>query len=308
MRTIVGVVGGAWLLLVAGLLGLRWVEGGVVVVALQCALPVAGASLVLLLVVALWARRWLLTVLTAVLLVPMLILAWPWWVQPELRPPGRGDTVVMASNLLFGQGEIEAVEQAVRRVDVDALVLLEVTPQALQEVEASGIPQALPYRSGGTRLDAGGTVVFTAQPHSPEPGTPTFFFDQVVVRVEPESETGRSWLLFGAHPVPPTLPQWSEELRALGDWQRAQGRQTPVVMAGDFNASSGHPALRRLQTGMTDAQQRTAPGWVRTWPRGRLVPAFVGLDHVLVRGWEVVDAGQERIPGSDHDAVWARLG
>jgi endonuclease/exonuclease/phosphatase (EEP) superfamily protein YafD len=308
VRAVVGVVGGVWWLAAACSLALRWVDGGVLVVAVQCALPVAGASLVLLLAAALWARRWLLTVMTAALLVPMVGLAWPWWVQPELRAPSQDDTVVMTSNLLFGAGDLATVEQAVRQHEVDALVLLEVTPASLAAIEDSSLAEALPHRSGGARLDAGGTVVLTAQPHAAVSEGPDFFFDQVVVRVEPESAGGRPWLLFGAHPVPPTLPQWSAELEALGAWQRAQPRQVPLVMAGDFNASSAHPALRRLQGGLTDAQRRTAPGWVRTWPRGRLIPAFVQLDHVFVRGWDVVDAGQLGIPGSDHDAVWARLG
>lgn len=308
MRTIVAVVGGVWWLAAAALIALRWVDGGVVVVALQCGIPLVGASLLLLLLMSAGARRWLLTGLTVVLLVPMVVLAWPWWVQPELAPPNEDDTVVMTSNLLFGGADIDTIEQAVRRHDVDALVLLEVTPDFLDRLDASDIPQALPHRSGAARLDAGGTLVLTAQAHAPVPDSPVFFFDQVVVRVQPESEMGRPWVLFAAHPVPPTLPQWSEELDALGTWQRAQPRQTPVVMAGDFNASSAHPALRRMHEGMADAQRRTAPGWVRTWPHGRIIPAFVQLDHVFVRGWDVVDAGQVRIPGSDHDAVWARLG
>ncbi|MGB7449707.1 MAG: endonuclease/exonuclease/phosphatase family protein [Ornithinimicrobium sp.] len=307
MRTVVGVVGWMWWLAAAGLFALRWVDGGVLVVALQCGIPLVGASLGLLLMITSTARLWLLSALTAALLVPLTVLTWPWFLQPDLHEPGDDDTVVMSSNLLFGLGDIDAINKAVIRRDVDALVLLEITPEALAQVEASDIPRLLPHRSGEPRIDAGGTMVFTRQSHALVPGAPSLIYDQVVVRVQPESPQGRSWLLFGAHPVPPTQATWSEELGALRDWQRARPEQTPLVMAGDFNASTAHPPYRGLQEGLTDTRRRTAPGWVRTWPREYSVPAFVQLDHVLVRGWDVVDAGQVRVPGSDHDAVWARV-
>ncbi len=307
MHRAVSVVGPLWLLVAAGLLGLRWVEGGIFIIAVQCGLPLAGMSLVVLLVIAALARRWVLAATTAALLVPMAVLTWPWVVQPDLHTPGDDDTVVLTSNLLFGNGDIDAVDEAVQRLGVDALVLLEITPQALMRVEASGIPGALPYRTGEPRPDASGTMVFTADPHSSVSDSPDLFFEQVVVEVEPEAASGQAWLLFAAHSVPPTLPQWADELAALRAWQGRQSPKARIVMAGDFNASSAHPAFRRLTADLTDSHRRAASGWVRTWPRESSVPAFVQLDHVLLRGAEVVDVGQVRIPGADHDAVWARL-
>lgn len=306
MRRFVGVVGTLWLLAAAALFALRWVDGGVVIVALQSGLPLVGLSLVLLVAIAAMARRWVLAVISALLLVPMIVLAWPWWFQPDLEPATDRDTVVLTSNLWFGNGDIATLEDAVQELDVDALVLLEMTPQALARVEGSSIPEALPHRSGRARPSAGGTMVFTARPHQPSTDAPDLFFDQVVVQVEPEA-SGEPWLLFGAHPVPPTLPQWSADLAALKAWEQRQSAEVRIVMAGDFNASSGHPAFRRLTEDLTDTHRRSASGWVRTWPRESLIPAFVQLDHVLVRGTDVVDTGEIRVPGSDHDAVWARL-
>jgi endonuclease/exonuclease/phosphatase family metal-dependent hydrolase len=37
------------------------------------------------------------------------------------------------------------------------------------------------------------------------------------------------------------------------------------------------------------------------------MPPFVQLDHVLVRGFDVVDAGTTAIGNTDHAAVWATL-
>jgi endonuclease/exonuclease/phosphatase (EEP) superfamily protein YafD len=84
-------------------------------------------------------------------------------------------------------------------------------------------------------------------------------------------------------------------------------------MAGDFNATAAHPAFRRFgDVGLRDAHREVGAGPVTTWPRF----AFPGLaqldgwfhiDHVLARGLAATDAGVVRIPGSDHDAVWAEL-
>jgi len=80
------------------------------------------------------------------------------------------------------------------------------------------------------------------------------------------------------------------------------------VLAGDFNASWGHPGYRAIAQTMTDAHRAAGQGWVRTWPAGRrLIRPFVQLDHVLTRGLGVVDAGVVRVPKTDHAAVWARL-
>lgn len=302
------VFGVIWWVAAAGLLALRWFRGGVVVVALQSGLPVVGASLALLLLVTALARLKALSALTIVLLAPMVALAWPWWIEPETQSPASSDVVVLASNLFFGAADVGELESAVRTTDVDALVLLEVTPQALDRVDASDIPALLPHRSGNPRDGADGTMVFTAEPHRELDTAPDLFFDQVAVEVESDGDAGEPWLLLGAHPVPPTLPEWSSDLKALGDWSNAQDPDTDLVMAGDFNGSSAHPAFRDLEEDLIDTRRATTPGWVRTWPQGSILPAFVDLDHVLVRGLGVVDAGQIEISGTDHSAVWARLG
>ncbi|MGB6022552.1 MAG: endonuclease/exonuclease/phosphatase family protein [Ornithinimicrobium sp.] len=307
MRKVLLFVGAAWWGAAAALLALRWVPGSGVVVALQSGLPIVGLSLVLLLLLSVLVRSKSLGALTILLLAPMLALAWPWWVEPQTEPAARSDVVVMASNLYFGAADVTELEREVRRRGVSALVLLEVTPTALRQVEASDIPALLPHRSGRPRVGADGTMIFTAQPHR-ELATPDLFFDQVAVEVTAEQETEGRWLLLGAHPVPPTLADWSADLAALRDWSTAQDPDLDLVMAGDFNASSGHPAFRGLEQDLVDARRATDPGWVRTWPRTSVIPAFIDLDHVLVRGFDVVDAGQVEISGTDHSAVWARLG
>ncbi len=185
-------------------------------------------------------------------------------------------------------------------------MLLEITPDALTRIEASGIPEMLPHPSGRPRADAGGTMIFTKEPHQEFSDVPASQFDQVAVEIERPSAS--PWLLLAAHPVPPTLASWSQELTDLRAWRNRQNADVPLVMAGDFNASSAHPGFRGLESGMTDAQRATGSGWVRTWPQESLLPTFVDLDHVLFRGFGVVTSGVTVIGNTDHAAVWARLG
>lgn len=309
VRPLVSVLLGSWWLAVLALFALRWADtGAVAVVALQCALPVAGASLTLLLAIAMFARRWVIAAMTALLIVPMVWLASPWWFQEQGGVVVGARINVMSVNMLYGRADLAALEDAVRERRVDALVLLEITPDAVDRLDASDIPQALPHRSGQARTDAGGTMVLTAMPHQPVADVPDLVFDQVAVEVQgSDGGPDAPWLLFGAHPAPPTLPQWRGDLAALTTWAGRADPQMPLVMAGDFNASSGHPAFRELEADLTDAHRATAAGWVRTWPSQSVVPAFVQLDHVLASGLQVIDAGTMPIPGSDHDAVWADL-
>jgi endonuclease/exonuclease/phosphatase (EEP) superfamily protein YafD len=116
---------------------------------------------------------------------------------------------------------------------------------------------------------------------------------------------GHRVVLRGVHafpPVPGRLRQWRTSFHELTRWvHRTRG---PVVLAGDFNASVDHPGMRELLAGgLRDAHEAAGAGRPPTWPHGSWVPAFVQLDHVLVRGVDVDSADETRIPGTDHDAV-----
>lgn len=307
LRAVGTAVLGLWAGLGALWLVLRFVDLGGPVPILQSLLPVVGLSLVVLLALAALLRRWPVALSAAALLVPYAVLAVPWWANS----PGTSqddDVVVMSANLRYGQGDLDALADLVEAHDVDALVLLEVTASAERELESSGLTALLPHRSGTVREDAGGTLVLTAEKHELLPDQPRGVFDSVPVLVD--SPRGR-WSLLGAHTNPPTTDagQWRDDLGWLTFWQASRPADAPVVMAGDFNASQAHPALRAMAEGLTDAHEAVGGRWVRTWPLDGFgpVPAFIQLDHVMVRGLTVVDAGQDPLPGSDHAVVWARL-
>ena len=294
------------------LLGVRWVDSTVGMVAvLQSIVPMTGIVVAALVAIAAATRRWRITAAAGSLLIVGATLAVP-SVLGHTVAPGRDDLVVMSANLEYGGADAQSLVTAAREHRVDVLVLLEITPAAVERLRAAGLDSLLPESVGRSSQDAGGTIIRSRNPLSlVEPGLEHASprgFDQPVVSVRrPADEV----VLRAVHSLPPGplgAADWRSGLADLQAWREQQPADQPLVMAGDFNSSQSHPGFRQVAETMTDAHRAAGQGWVRTWPQGRrLLRPFVQLDHVLVRGLDVVDAGVVHLPGTDHAAVWARL-
>ena len=301
----------AGVLVAAPLVGLRWVDSSIgMVVVLQTMIPIAAFGVAGLLLVAVVARRWRVAVVAGALFSVCAVLAVPSVIGHRV-PPGRGDLVVMSANLDFGGADAPSVVTAVREHRVDVLVLLEITPDAVERLTVAGLDSPLPESVGLSRQDAGGTIIRSRVPlkllDSGLGGSPLVFNQPVVSIHRPDGDV----VLRAVHSPPPTLldaADWRSGLVHLQAWRERQPAGQPLVMAGDFNSSQSHPGFRRVAETMTDAHRAAGEGWVRTWPEERrLIRPFIQLDHVLSRGLSVVDAGVVQLPGTDHAAVWARL-
>lgn len=309
-----------WIILAVLVTGasLRWIDSPVPqqLPALQ-ALGTALIPPVVLAVGAALSRRWRLTAAASILALVQIGLVAPSWV-PGARavdsPPADG-FVVMASNLHFGRGDIDSAIDAADELDVDVLVFLEATASALRSARDTGIDERLPHAITHPRQDAGGVLIFSRYPLGTPaaPPAPRLLFDSPAVRVaSPQGDV----VVLAAHPAPPWpgyTPLWYAELSALAAWAASVPSETPLVMAGDFNATRAHPVFRRFgDAGLRDAHDEAGAGPVTTWPRifyplPMSTPGWFHIDHVLARGLDVADAGVVRVPGSDHDAVWAEL-
>lgn len=294
------------------LIGMRWVDSSIGMVAvLQSTVPLTGVVVAVLVATAAATRRWRVTAAAGALLAVCATLAVP-SVLRQTVAPGRDDLVVMSANLEFGRADAQALVIAAREHQVDVLVLLEITPAAAERLRIAGLDSLMPSSLGRSSQDAGGTVVRSRLPLTlVEPGldavSPYAFDEPRVLVHRPTGDV----VLRAVHSLPPSPPgaaQWRSGLADLQAWRERQPADQPLVMAGDFNSSQDHPGFRRVAETMTDAHLAAGQGWVRTWPQGRrLIRPFVQLDHVLVRGLGVVDAGVVLLPDTDHAAVWARL-
>jgi len=294
------------------LVGVRWVDSSAGPVAvLQSLVPLTGVLVAVLVVVAAVTRRWSPTAAAGALLAVCITISVP-SLFGDTVAPGRADLVVMSANLEYGGADAQSLVIAAREHRVDVLVLIEVTPSSLARLRVAGLDTLLPGSAGESTQGAGGTIIRSRVPMTlVQPGldqVSPHAFDEPVVSIH--RSTG-DVVLRAVHSLPPGLSgaaDWRSGLARLQSWRERQPPDRPVVMAGDFNSSWGHPGFRQVAETMTDAHHAAGQGWVQTWPQGRrLIRPFIQLDHVLVRGLGVVDAGVVQLPGTDHAAVWARL-
>ncbi|MCZ0980303.1 endonuclease/exonuclease/phosphatase family protein [Streptomyces diastatochromogenes] len=116
-----------------------------------------------------------------------------------------------------------------------------------------------------------------------------------------------------AHPMPPLPGQvdvWKRELGRIRKAAAGRPPDTPMLLAGDFNASQDHHAFRAiLRAGhVQDAARVASTSRTPTWPTEGPLPPYVQIDHVLVSDhFSVAGLRFPALTGSDHRAVLADL-
>jgi endonuclease/exonuclease/phosphatase (EEP) superfamily protein YafD len=211
----------------------------------------------------------------------------------------------MNANLFAGLGDAGDVVAAVRRDHVDILVLEEITPIALDRLDAAGLAQRLPYRIGSPDWGVAGTMVFSNEWMGEPAMLATTQFHSYRVQVG-------TLTLLAVHPVAPVLPQaWRHDHDLIR--HEAIDKDADLIV-GDLNATSDHDVMRELaDAGFRDAGELANEGWQPTWPANHVglfprLPPLVRIDHVLVAptlaslGTHTVD-----IAGSDHLALVATV-
>ena len=294
-------------------LALRWVDVATrEVAALQAVVPVWGAGIVGVTLVALVLRFRRLVVAGALASLVVVVLG-VGAVLPASgsapAPAGAPSVTVLSSNMEFGGADAAQLVAAVRAQHADVVVFVELTPAAVTRLEAAGIGTELPYAVGRPEAGSTGAMIRSRWPLTlldEGKGVGGSLFWEPFASVQRPAGAFRVKAIHTRQPIV-SAGGWRQDLQVIGDWQRSQPTSEPLVLAGDFNASQAHPAYRSMADGLVDAHRATGQGWVRTWPQGRRVPPFVQLDHVLARGFEAVDAGVVGVSGTDHAAVWARL-
>jgi len=265
-------------------------------------------------------RRPKLTVAGIVVPIALAALLGPRFLADE-QPPATGpDLTVATANMYFGEGDPVALVDLVDAHAVDVLSLQELTQAAVDGLDAEGLASRLPYRElSGTDEPTGteGTGVYSRYPLTRNTALEfeaTFVMTGVTVDVPgaPPVE------LLAAHPAAPWAPSqvdfWLADLARLPS---ATPDAAVRVIAGDFNATLDHAALRDvLDRGYHDAAEQAGAGLTGTWqprPDSSLsifgtVPPKVALDHIFVDQRVAVNGvAYGDLPRADHDPVIARL-
>jgi endonuclease/exonuclease/phosphatase (EEP) superfamily protein YafD len=237
------------------------------------ALPVA--------LVALVCKRWVL----AAVLVVVACLNGVWLMRERgiahAAPRGPRLTVFTA-NIYEENSHVGATGRDIARSHADIVLLQELRPNLLDELEASGAFAAYPYHVIDTEDGSLGSGIWSRLPlqghavdcadHPMTMATVTF--------------DGRAVSVFNAHPEAPVGPggleRWKAQLGCVARDSRSLVAQGPTIVAGDFNATMANGPLQSIMhVGLHDAQSERGAGLTGTYPVHHRLPPLLRLDHIL---------------------------
>ena len=256
------------------------------------------------------------------------------WTAPLAMPSPRvegiqaaGDTVslrVMTCNVYKGAASAEDIVEAVRDQHVQVLTLQETTVEFVEQLEAAGIDEPLPYSERSSSDGVYGNGVWSAFPladvASDDIGSSASAMPAGTIEVTRPSGATARLRVVSVHtcsPQPGYWRLWRRSIEEIGvvRTRLAADPGTSYVLMGDFNATYDHAPFREMlgegETGGTtlhDAVREAGQGIVATWPAGAAVPPLCGIDHVVTsEDVAATDLETLAIPGSDHAALLATL-
>ncbi|PRB71389.1 endonuclease/exonuclease/phosphatase family protein [Arthrobacter sp. MYb213] len=227
--------------------------------------------------------------------------------QMHIAPAGQSETTgelrVLSFNAYRAEASSNELAALIKEEHPDLLILVETNERLHQDLTSLGALKGLDFRTAPA--PAGGvrdTVIFSKNPMTEidsglsERDTGWFAMPTVEVDVAQQRV-----LVAGVHVYPPLkdAQQWREGLSAIDTWVHAHP-QSPMILAGDFNSTSGHRLYRDAVAGMTEASGLRPQS---TWPQAMLSFPVLEIDHILGRGVRFAQTRATPVTGSDHLAV-----
>jgi endonuclease/exonuclease/phosphatase (EEP) superfamily protein YafD len=272
-------------------------------------IPYAIALLCMLVALIRARRRLALGVLTGIVaLLTALHLAWigPLFVSDQ-RAARTEPFTVMTLNMFAGRADPAQVADMAERADI--VILVEVTPAALQALEDKAWYERFPYSVGHSERGVGGTAVYSRFRLSNARLIGPTEFQQWAVMVEVPG-VGPVRLL-AVHPCNPYCGggRWHGDHQLIRG-AAAEDQVAPTIVAGDFNAVEDHGPMQQLRRlGLSSASDIVGAGWVPTYPAGRrTIPLLLPIDHVLVNDrLTATSVTTFAVAGTDHLGILATL-
>lgn len=207
---------------------------------------------------------------------------------------------IMQVNTLYLNHNTALLEEQIRQENPDIITVVEANDNFVTMFKA--LTDLYPHQDAHPRNDARGLAVLSKYPLEAvavtayaEPVTPAQTFS-VTIHDKPIR-------FVSMHPYTPVrnLDKRDAHMAAIAKAYAAP-QETPLVIAGDFNATPWSPAMKQFMrdTGLQNARQ--GRGILPTWPRW-LPHAFfrIPIDHVLVSDQlRVIDYKLGTDTGADH--------
>lgn len=227
-----------------------------------------------------------------------------------------GDNVarIMTVNTNNGMASAQEIVDICREQNVEILCLQELGGSMLDDLEAAGIDEVLPYSivsDQATEISNGGrNGIWSAAPMdnvstnllpiktSSMPAADIVVGNQTlrIVSVHPNS------------PVRGAQDLWDDGLSTIS---QLQDYDHSYVIMGDFNSTWDHARFRELLgSSFVDAGEQSGEGFHMTFPSTGPVPPLVELDHILyAKDSSVVvsELSTVKISGTDHMALLGTL-
>jgi endonuclease/exonuclease/phosphatase family metal-dependent hydrolase len=310
LATILGVL--AFTLALAGLLSRYLPVNREIVLFLAAAAPYLTAAGVAAMVLFAVARRWVPTILAAMLCVAMLAVLAPRYFGPERTTAPSIALRVLTANLGMGRADARAVVE-LATASADVLVVQEMTPEVAGAMSTAGIDSVFGHRVIDARPMAEGIGVWSRHPIVASSAVDGYQMPMLGARIRWPGVKFDVTVL-GVHLAAPWVQplRWFQgDIARLPETLRALARTAgagAVIVAGDLNATYDMQPFRKLlDEGYRDAAEQAGAGLTRSYPSKPWLPRAVGIDHVLVRNCAATSAGTVALPGSDHHGLMATV-
>lgn len=273
-----------------------------VIVAASPYLTVAGGIAMILFVL---ARRWVLTILAAVLCVVMVGVQLPRFIGPEKAGVPSAAVRVVTANLGFGRADPGVVtELALSSADV--LVIQELTPEAATGLSSAGLDETFPHSVLNPGNQAFGIGVWSRYPVVDSAHIEGYQMPMLRTRIQIPGVMFATTVL-AVHLAAPwvqPLHYFRDDLARFPETLREVAREAgsgAVIVAGDLNSTIDMQPFRKfLALGYRDAGEQVGAGLTRTYPSKPWPTAMIGIDHVLVYNCVGSSVRTVELPGSDH--------
>jgi len=272
---------------------------------LTTAAAVSTAILILL-------RRRRTAVVAAALTLAAAAVQLPWFIGPERTAPNSVAVRVLTVNVSEGRADAARLA-AVMREQADIVLFQEMTPEQVRGLTQTGVGADFPHQINAASSGADGVAIWSRWPVGSPSRIPEYELGMVTADVDIPGVPAATTLV-NAHisgPWPQPITEWRREIGTLPQTvqdivDRAGSR--PVIIGGDFNATSDMAPFRRaLRPGVRDAAEQAGAGRIQTFPADAAFPPVIGIDHVLTYNGSATSAHSVRIPGSDHLGLLAAV-
>ncbi len=199
----------------------------------------------------------------------------------DVRPRAAGELRVASNNLRYDTGgQLATVESLIERWQPDVVLLQELVPSTVPELEESDLVGAYPFRYYDAREGVQGSGILSSVPMEGE----TIWVAGWPMTKARLMEDWEETTIVNVHTVAPlddeNIALWRAQFDDLA--QLARETEGSLVLMGDFNATGQHTVADRMaEAGLRDSRRLVGSGWPGTFPSWSPL-AMLRLDWLLV--------------------------